>query len=233
MLAVVRMFRSEEQAHQALDALAKRGFTKNGAYLLKPHTGDAAQVAAAAHSAGQIPGSHIGVCQKALQAGHYVVSVDPFFGTAKIVEDILDQHDPVPTELPEFYTYNPAPLSEILGLPVLTKYKHSFNIKQITRSGWFATSPGNGDGLISKKATPLSSIFGMKTLTANKSKTSSFGLPLLSKNPTPLSSMFGMKAISSNKSKNSSFGFRTLSKNPAPLSNMFNIPVLSKRSDDD
>ncbi len=233
MLAVVRMFRSEGEAQSAMADLKKYELTGNGAYLISPHAGDAARVVKSAIAAEQIPGSHVNVCRKALEQGQSIISVLPLFGASRTIEEVLDGHNPVPTEFPEYYPSNGTPLSDFLGLKVLADYKYSLNMKQITRPGWFATSGGNGDGLISKKATPLSSMLGMKAITANKSKNSSFGLPLLSKKAAPLSGMLGMKTVSANKSKNSSFGLRLLSKNPAPLSNLFNIPLLSRKSRDD
>ncbi|MFK8032406.1 MAG: hypothetical protein AB8G18_19455 [Gammaproteobacteria bacterium] len=232
MLSVVRMYPSEDQAREAIRLLEKEDLAGSSMHLFAPVAGSEAQTIKNAIADGQLPGSHIHVCRRALEKGHYVLTVEPHFYRGEETEMIMNSCGAVDTDLlPEYHVYNPAPLSDFFGLPVLAKHNHSLNAKQLTSSSWSFSSMF-GLGMLSDKATPLSSIFGLKTLTQAKSKNSSFGLPLLSKKPTPLSSTIGMKPLTSAKSKNSSFGIPLLSHNPAPLSSLFNIRLLSKSTKD-
>ncbi|MFK8052814.1 MAG: hypothetical protein AB8F65_07545 [Woeseiaceae bacterium] len=228
MLSVVRMYPSEDQARTAIRMLEEEELTGHNLHLFSPAPGSEAQIIEKAIAHEQLPSSHIHACTRALQKGQYILTVVPPFIRGREAEIIMDSCGPVDTDaLPEYYPSNGTPLSDLLGIPTLASYKHTFNMKQLTKSSWSFSSKF-GLGMLSSKSTPLSSMFGMKTLTQSKSKTSSFGMSLLSKKATPLSSMFGMKTLSKPKSKRSSFGLPLISHNPAPLSNLFNLRLLSK-----
>ncbi len=104
----------------------------------------------------------------------------------------------------------PAPLSATLGLPALSRGRSFLSriVGELASSNFalFGRDP------LSRNAAPLSSLFGLKTLSGKTgpSWTSSFGLPLLSR-PRP-----------------QSLGLPLLSRNPAPLSSLFGLRVLSR-----
>lgn len=232
MLSVVRMYPSEDQARKAIHLLEEEELAGNNLHLFTPVPGNEAQTVHNAIADGQLPDSHIHVCTRALQKGNCILTVVPPFVRGAEAEQIMDSCGPVDTDdLPDYYVKNTKPLSDLLGLPLLTSYQYTFNMKQITSPSWSFSSMF-GLGTLSKNPTPLSSMLGLKTVSAAKSKNSSFGLSLLSKKATPLSSAVGAKALSEPKSKNSSFGFPLLSHNPAPLSNLFNLRLLSKKDQD-
>jgi len=100
------------------------------------------------------------------------VEVDPIFGTARTAITILEKRRPgdtAPAEIIEvagaagtFGTSGDgaAPLSDALGLPVLTKDRSFFS----TRLGW---------PLLSHSATPFSDLLGWKVLLNEKPQQSS------------------------------------------------------------
>ena len=152
------------------------------------------------------------------------------YGRGQRAVQVMQSCGPVDSELlPAYSPRNPAPLSEALGIPPLTR--GSFRpLGALTKSQYFLTL---GIGLLSRNPTPLSSLFGLKTLTTAKPWRTSFGLPLLSRSPTPLSSLFGLRTIRPEKRPwNRSFGLPLLSRDPAPLSDFLGIEVLSKRRKD-
>jgi hypothetical protein len=105
---------------------------------------------------------------------------------------------------------HPAPLSAVLGLPALCRGRSILSrLFGELASPHFALF---GRSALSKKPAPLSSLFGLKTLSgkAGPSWTSSFGLPLLTSGTAQ------------------SFGLPLLSRNPAPLSSLFGLRVLSR-----
>ncbi|MEM9457747.1 MAG: hypothetical protein AAGF11_26445 [Myxococcota bacterium] len=212
-----------------MSELHKMGF-HDTVLLLEPAEGKEAEVVKAAIRGGFIPGSYVNAIIKGLQEGHWIVGVQPPLGTAMIAIQIMERCGGIGAELlPAQKLRDPSPLSDALGIPVLTSVRPN---PQLARSDW-SLSSFLGLGLLSRKGTPLSSLLGLKTLTKEKKKTSSFGLPLLSNKAAPLSSMFGLKTLTKAKKKTSSFGLPLLSRNPAPLSSLFGLRILSKRKNDD
>ena len=105
----------------------------------------------------------------------------------------------------------PAPFSAHLGLPTLTRRQKSPMPGRLLSSR-FALF---GHGPLIRNAAPLSSLFGLSTLSGKggPSWTASFGMPLLAQGGKPISSKLRLP---------------TLSRNPAPLSSLFGLPVLSR-----
>lgn len=231
MLSIIRMYPSEGQAREAIRLLEEEDLVldRNKLHLFTPVPGSEAQTIQDAIAHGKLPSDHIHVCTRALQKGNCVLTVYPPFYRGSEAEQIMQGCGAVDTDdLPEYYPSNGTPLSDILGLPLLTSYKHTFNIKMLTAPK--SKTSSFGIPLLTKSKSKTSS-FGIPLLSKSKSKTSSFGIPLLTKSKSKNSSM-GLPLLTKGGSKNSSFGLPLISHNPAPLSNMFNFRLLSKKSQD-
>ena len=224
MASRVGIFESEDAARNASAKLTEVGFRRNRVFLASQLAGREEAVLRAAVDEDFMPGSQIKACVRQLQQGRSLVSVQPAFGKAYEAAEIMESCGALQQDvLPPTEVRNPSPLSDALGLPTLTEFTPMTNLA----SSHWSLSKVLGMRLLSNNPAPLSSMFGMKLLTTEKHKTSSFGMPLLSSNPAPLSSLFGMKLLTRNKHKTSSFGFPLLSDNPAPLSSLFSLRLLT------
>ncbi len=230
MIPMLRIYDSQERAQEAARALVSRGFEERSVLLLTPSPGqEAAQVRAAVEDE-LVAGSQAPFCTRSLQQGRSVVAVRVPFGRGQVAVGTLEDYGPVDTEqIPAYEARNPAPLSDLLGIPTLTEDQGAF-FGALVGSSWTFSSLF-GLGLLSRNPAPLSSLFGMKTLTKPKKNWErSFGLPLLSRNPAPLSSLLGMKTLTKPKKNwERSFGMPLLSKDPAPFSDYLGISVLSRK----
>ncbi|MDJ0852102.1 MAG: hypothetical protein QNK04_27350 [Myxococcota bacterium] len=233
MSVIVRLYESEQQAHDAAQRLVEAGFPESKILLVTPTSaeGGEEEVIRTAVAEGLLTGGYGSFCTQGLQRGRSVVAVEAVFGKGQLALEVLESFSPVDTEqIPAPSTRNPAPLSDALGIPTLSR---GLPFAALTDSK-FALSSLYGLRLLSKNPAPLSSLLGMKTLSGPKRPwQSSFGLKLLSKNPAPLSSSVGMKTLSKPKKPwTRSFGLPLLSKNPAPLSSFLGLSVLKKKRRD-
>ncbi len=228
MTTITRMYETEQDAMAAVDALDAAGFLADEVSILTPADNDEA-VEAAVRNGFLRAGSLTEVCYSGLRNGRSVVSVKAQFGRGQGASNALQAGGPVDTDLiPEYVSEDAAPFSDLIGMPVLTDSRSS---SELVSSSYHALPNFFGMGLLSRRATPLSSMFGMRTLSKPKGpRKRSFGLPLLSSNPAPLSSMFRIPTLTrSGGPGNKSFGFRLLSSNPAPLSRILGIRPLTRR----
>jgi hypothetical protein len=192
---------------------------------------------AAEIEAGRLPPDSSRVVAEALRQGRHVVTVFTAYGAGRPAQQILDACSPVDAEdLPESYTESKEPrlMSEALGLPMISK-RRFFTIDERNGLAKFRLVLGNFFGLppVIRKAAPLSSAVGMKTLQDRpKDWQKSLGLPLLSdKGPAPLSSAVGMKTVSERpKGWTRSLGLPLLSTSAAPLSEALGLPVLKRKT---
>lgn len=221
----LRIYPSEQDARDVGAKLATARFENHSVFLASEHQGRAAASVEEATQAGKLPERKIQICTRSLEQGRSLVAVEVPFGLGQPALDILDSAATVDTDvLNRYYRDDAAPLSELMCIPVLSDYSPSTGLKS---SNWSLSSLF-GFGLLSRNPAPLSSMTGMKPLSAPKKKTSSFGMALLSNNATPLSSLLGMKAISAEKkSEHSNFGLPYLSENPAPLSSLLGMKTLT------
>lgn len=227
MTTYVRIYATEEGAKAAAARLAKAGLHDNKVFLASQATGKASEVVESAVKAGELPKSQTKICIESLKKGHSLVSTEAPFGSGQKALSAMESEGTVESDVLSRYTRDdPAPLSEALGIPVLSNYEPSTGLLS---SNWSLSSKF-GLGLLSNKATPLSSMFGLPVLSKPKRDwRRSFGLPLLSNNPAPFSSLFGMPTLSKEpKDWNSSFGLPLLSDNPAPLSRLFGLKTIIK-----
>ncbi len=227
MTLYLRVYPTEQGATDVAARLAAAGFRSHTILLASEQSGREAVAVSAAVRSGALPERITKYCTRTLEQGRSIVSVDALFGRGKTVVDIMESAETFDGDvLSRFRADVPAPLSEVLlfGIPVLSEYSASTGL---LRSDW-SVSAVFGFGLLSRSAAPLSSMFGMKVLSAPKEGwRSSFGMSLLSENPAPLSSLLGMKTVSSReRPRESSFGFPLLYGNPAPLSSLFGFATL-------
>ena len=229
MTTIVRMYETEESARAAVDSLAAAGFLEDEVLLLHPvDTADRTVVDAAIQHGFLRAGSLTEVCWAGLQNGRSIVSVKAQFGRGQSAVTALQAFGPVDTELiPQYVSDHAAPLSELLGLPVLIDSQSD----SVLVSSDFTLSDLFGVKLLSRSPTPLSSLLRIGTISRSRGpQKRSFGLPLVWKNPTPLSSMLRMRTLSRSRGPwRRSFGLPLLSANPAPLSSFLGIRPLTRR----
>lgn len=196
MLMAVRIYGSEANAREAARRLVEAGIRKDLIHVLTSESGVAEQAVQAAVSAKKLPASHVKAAMAALANGRTIVSVPlPYYGQETL--DILDSCDPVETEsLPTGLPNDPAPFSDMLGLPVLTK--EGGPSTRLLHSGPSFKS-FLGLPLLTKSSGSKNSSFGMPLLSKSSSKTSSFGMPLLTSSGWSLSSMLGLPLLRGSK----------------------------------
>jgi hypothetical protein len=196
MLMAVRIYGSEANAQEAARKLVEAGIRKDLVHVLTPDSGVAEQAVQAAVSARKLPTTHVKAAINALKNGNSVVAVPlPYFGQE--VVDLLDSCGPIETETPATQLPNdPAPFSDMLGIPVLTKDSRS------SASLLRGDKPVIGFPLLTRSSTGKSSSFGMPLLSKSSiGKSSSFGLPLLTRSDWSLSSMIGLPTLTGPKKR--------------------------------
>ena len=245
LIPIGRLYKTEKQANAAAKKLIERGCGKDWISVIKAGSvgeADSAETLSATimgeHAPGHLPANHALVYAEGLQRGLSLVLVTAPFGSGRVAGHVLDSFDPVDIVLPQVVESQglksqATPLSDMFCLPTLSQGHSRFASlfggllsSNLTFPRWFG-------GLLSRNPTPLSSRFGLKTLSDKDGpRDASLGFPLLSDNPAPFSSRFNLKTLSPDSSPGeTSFGLPLLSKNPTPLSSMFGMPVLSRRKD--
>lgn len=199
MVPIVRFFASEQAARDAVAKLVNEDIPRaNTAIIIPNETGSGAAVDAAVRD-GVLPGAASAATTKALGRGRSVVCVTPPYGMSGTAERIMELGGAVDTaDVPDVYPNDPSPFSDLMGMPTLTKSGHSsvrLSNSPIFRS-WF------GLGLTSKKATPLSSMFGMKTLSTKRGSQAA-GTPVqkMSGDPAPFSSKIGLPLLTKSRKR--------------------------------
>lgn len=139
---------------------------------------------------------HAKVLAEAVSKGGTLVTVHAPFGLAREAMDIMANHDPIDSGLPDRkYPSRPwddaVPMSSALQLPTLIQQKTPIsmicNVPAVTKKP-FSLTACLGMPMLSNNATPLSSKFGWDLLSSVATPLSSkFGWPLLSKRPLKMS----------------------------------------------
>jgi hypothetical protein len=238
MANIVRIYDTEDKAREAVRKLADDGFPADAICLVTPSVaggeeGEPAGASGDALSTAMVAGGLMGdgaeLYASRVRAGRSIVAVPAAFGYGRRAMDIMDEVGPVDTDvrppedpydwnegtpfsasvsLPVLTRNRPAPLSGLIGLTPLIEGRATFGT--LTSSKYFPSAVTGP--LLSRKAAPLSSMFGLKTLLTKRGPwRSSFGMPLLSKAAAPFSSMMNLPL---------------LSRNPAPLSSLFGFRLL-------
>lgn len=227
MTSYVRIYANEAGANAAVERLVKAGLFDNTVFLASQAAGKESETVHAAVKSGILPRNQAMLCIKSLKEGHSLVATDAPFGRGQMALNAMDREGTVQSDVLDRYaTDDPAPLSEALGLPVLSNVEPA---AELLSSKWSLSSVF-GIRMLSKSATPLSSLFRLPILSKEKRDwRRSFGLPLLSRNPAPLSSLFGMPTLTkSSKEWKTSWGLPLLINDPAPLSKLFGLKTIIK-----
>jgi hypothetical protein len=227
MTTYVRIYATEDSANAAVARLARAGFRNSKIFLPSLAVGKESETVRSAVEAGTLPEAQTRICIQSLKEGHALVSTEAGFGRGKAALAAMESADTVNSDKLSRYTRDdPAPFSELLGLPVLTNVEPS---TQLLSPDW-SLSSAFGLRLLSKNPTPFSSLFGLPVLSKTKRNWNrSFGLPLLSQKAAPFSSLFGIPTLTkTNKDWRTSFGVPLLINNPAPLSSIFGCKTVIK-----
>jgi len=257
LIPIGRAYATEKDALSAVETLKAKNFQEEDISIITPSmiessnpwmlsreskdgvdsTEMLAQVIIGVHEVSRVPDSHAIVYAETLQEGSTLLLITAPFGEALLATDTLDGTSTVHMdEMPEleYHTWlQPAPLSALLNLPVLSHRKSwmASSFKELSDPGYLPTEGLMGGLLKKNDPAPLSSKIGMDVLKDNPTPLSSkFGWSLLKDNATPLSDKIGMSPLKDDRpaNKSSSFGFPLLSSNLTPLSSLFGIPVLKK-----
>lgn len=207
MLMGVRMYADEQHARDAAAALVAAGLRRNAVNVLVPESGREAQIVRSAIDDRRLPGSHVHVATEALRKGQTVLSVDlPY--ESQVAIDIMERYGPVETEkLPRVPRRSPAPLSELLGIPVLSSSSSRATLARGQSRFVMDFFPLLKEGVAKKDRS-----FGLPLLKEGLTrKDKSFGFPLLKEGLTKKDKSFGIPLLKEPVSKKDrSFGFPML-----------------------
>lgn len=231
---ITRIYDTEDKARQA-EAELKQQTVVGQVTVVTPRDGDSAEATLAANG---MSAASAKTYAEAVKQDRYVVSVEPTFGRAAAVTQVLDSIGPVDThisDVPETVAIwkmprsaragdtgaataatpragdQMAPLSSLFGWPLL------FNdpTPASGKLGW---------RVLLDNPTPLSSRLGLRTLLASRGPRAT-----LSSDPAPFSNRLGLRLLLNDPAIASDrFGWPTSKANPAPLSSWLRWPTLSK-----
>jgi hypothetical protein len=222
---IVRLYADEAKARQALQALRNERFAQDDVNLVlpaaaAPNASDSLESLVSA-IVGGISRARASAIADAIRGGQAMVAVRAAWGLAGAAIRILDEHgpasDPLPQSsqpaldwdavaplssalhMPTLMRNSPMPLSNLFGLEFLAASKPLMGGLRDHRLMVF------GEPNLSRKPAPLSSLFGLATLTRGGRALigglidhafSLFGSPRLSREPAPLSRMLGWPPLS-------------------------------------
>ena len=227
MTTYVRIYATEDGANAAVARLAKAGFRNSKIFLPSLSAGKESETVRSAVEAGTLPEEQTRICIRSLKEGHALVSTQAGFGRGKAALTVMERADTIGSEkLSRYMRDDPAPFSELLGLPVLSNVEPS---TELLSSDWSLSSVF-GLRLLTKNPAPFRSFLGLPVLSKPKRNWNrSFGLPLLSQKAAPFSSLFGIPTLTrTDKDWRTSFGVPLLMNNPAPLSSIFGLKTVIK-----
>jgi hypothetical protein len=227
MTTYVRIYSTEESANAAVARLARTGFRDSRIFLPSLAAGKEDETVRSAVEAGTLPEAQSRICVQSLKEGHSVVATDAPFGRGKAALAAMESADTVNSDKLSRYTSDdPAPFSQLLGIPTLSDVEPS---TELLSSNW-SLSSAFGLPLLSKSPAPFRSLLGLPVLSKPKRNWNrSFGLPLLSQKAAPFSSLFGIPTLTkTDKDWRTSFGVPLLMNDPAPLSNLFGTKTIIK-----
>lgn len=199
MVPIVRFFASEQAARDAVAKLVHEDIPRANTAIIIPNEAGSGAAVDAAVGDGVLPAAFRAATTKALARGRSVVCVTPPYAMSGIAERVMDLGGAVDTaDVPEFYPDDPSPFSDLMGMPTLTKSGRSS--ARLSKSHIFPSWLGLG--LSSKKATPLSSMFGMKTLSIKRGSQAA-GTPVakMSGDPAPFSSKIGLPLLTKSRTR--------------------------------
>ena len=221
MFPIARMYDSEAKAREAAQALGAARIEAEWITVVSPGP-DAAAALARANAGGRVPAGQMGPLTRGLEKGRTVVCASGPMNWGVVIEAALEKAGPVGNdELSPYGGSSASPLSDVLGIPVLTSEQRP----------WF--------GAVTSSSFSLSGMFGMPLLTkggkamfggltsSSFSLSGMFGMPLLTKGGKP---MFG-SLTSSDFSLSKMLGMPLLTKSGTPFSSFLGMRTLSGRDD--
>lgn len=219
MASSIRIYESEQAAQVASSQLGEAGFSAQRAFLASELAGREEAAVKDAVAKGIVPSGNAAACIRCLKQGRSLVAVNAPLGRGQEALVTLAQSADGAEILLAPPPRDPAPFSDALAIPVLSKFVAS---SELLSSSCYVTG---GFGLVGGGAAPLSSIVAMPTVLASPTGNK----PAPKRNPSPFSSALGMPTVlKPPKNWTSSFGYPMLAKNPAPLSALFGMPTLSR-----
>lgn len=223
MFPITRLFESEEAARAVIEQLVAGEEPRERSMVISPTDPDAAGKVDAAIEAGTIMKGHRRALMEALQRGRTILTSRPSdLTTGKFVETTLEASAVDPGAIEDYVPANPAPFSELLGIPVLLESKSETGLFKFDKDSSF------GLKLISHNATPLSSLLRLPLLRKHKSARGT-SIERLSGKPAMLSPMLGMPLLTKKHKSARGTAVERMSGNAAPLSKFLGLRVLSKR----
>ena len=244
---ITRMYANKADADAAVGDLAEHGFVGAEEVFVVA----APEAAASASDTGNQPivddivdlivlgrvlKHHAVEHAKKVAEGSVLVTVHAPFGSSFKATVILDRHHPVDSgvaarEFPRFFYDDAAPLSSLLGLPVLASDRapvvNIWNLPTILPFSTESLSAWLGYSTIFHSPAPLSSLLSFPPLSDEVAPASSaFGMPVLIDNTWSLSKILGLP-LGKESWLLAPIPPRPPGPRPAPLSGAFSIPVLS------
>lgn len=209
---ITRLFHDRGRAAAAVAELQRVGFGASTIRMISRESAGAASGDGAVSrlvdlltAARVAPAAAAAYAGEAVRCDGTLVVVQAAFTRAVPAEMALDTYGAVKLDVPDRFhlsaeKYDPTPLSDLLGLPVLI----SGNSSTTLMSGKSNTKlmSGESNTALMNNPAPLSGALNLPVLKQGAaSKDTSFGLPLLSNNPAPLSSLFGLPTLTRSKGK--------------------------------
>jgi hypothetical protein len=240
---ISRLYATRTSAMAAVEDLKTGGFGDDAINVVAPPPPPATDAApvetpddtieASILQAG-VPAAHAPIYAEGVRRGETLVSVRAPFGFATRATDILAQHSPTETSLPDDGYERPkgdpaTPLSSAMGWKVLSDNPTPLS----SFLGWATLSTRRSapipDSELVDDPAPFSKRIGMEVLSGKPAILSGhFGWRLLSDNPTPLSTRLGWPVLAKDQNPPPArFGYPLLSDDPAPLSKRFGWRLLS------
>lgn len=226
MFPVTRLYDSEAAVRNAIDMLVEAELPRDCVMVISPEDPAAVQAVDHAIEAGRLRSGHRRALKEALGRGRWIVSAMPEVLQSGLAQDTLDEAGPVDSEtIPSYPSDNPSPLSDFLGMPVLTSGKSQTELLKFDLDSSF------GFKLLSNKAAPLSSLFGLPLLkTSRGSIARGTSVERMSGTAAPFSSRLGLKLLSSSRgSKARGTAVERLSGKSSLFSNFLGLPTLTKK----
>ena len=172
---ICRMYSNPEQAAAAAAELLDVGFERVHKFSAANGSSNSDSLVDEMEKA-YIPSYHAQIYARSLMKGAALVAVHAPFGDAYIATKMLENHGPIESGVIEPASRSVAwdertPMSSAVLMPVLAKNRHPFekvwNVRSLTRKP-YAYSACLGVPMKSKSANPLSSTFGLPTLSKSR-----------------------------------------------------------------
>lgn len=227
MTLIVRVYRSQRKARDAIKKLKASGFREDSVFVMTPSAeADVNAVVAAAVDAGRLPKAYTEIATAGLREGRSILTVDAPSGQDLLAAKIMEGVDPVKSKDPE----EPKP-EEVKPVEAVKEAVKQTTKSQYTSEAWGIPLLWNGKSFLANMfggelASSNFYFFGAPKLKDNPAPLSTCAnISLLSDDPAPLSAKIGRPVLTD---KPYSAGEPVLTSDAAPLSSKLGLPVLSE-----